>query len=510
MKLYDKKQMLYLFSFFMLAGIILMFITQVEYLKKIERIHRENFFLQCKMVLNEVAEEIDLAELIRFHNSNLKAVSEQMMYENAISKETAFQSGWDDFDTLNIEAIFSELRENTDSTEIENDFFARPSKELLRDFYYSRKKLDSYLLKFLYESKKNKLSQLVDPHAILRSIRRKLSMAGINRSFCLQIFDKNNNLLYENYVGGMSRIRATDQNSLVQYIFVGQNEKPTSNPYLRIIFEEPLLEGGWKMGYPSFAISIIMLLATVFAVWIMFRQISFQKRKTDFINNMAHELKTPVASLILSGQMLKGKKIAEQPEKIRRIIEVIDTESQRIKMLVDKVLQLAKFDDGFEIEKKLLDVNDVLLPIVESVALRIENEGGHINLNLDAEDTWILADEVHFPNMFYNLIENAIKYARPNVPLELNISSFNKGVNYPRIVLQIKDNGVGISKENLNYIFERYYRVPTGNQHDVKGFGLGLAYVKSIVRQLNGDIRVKSTLSEGSTFWVELPIAKEA
>jgi signal transduction histidine kinase len=225
--------------------------------------------------------------------------------------------------------------------------------------------------------------------------------------------------------------------------------------------------------------------------------------KSDFINNMTHELKTPVASISLAAQTMNDTDVSQSPHLMEHAKQVITDESKRLVFLVDKVLQMSLFESkATQLKMAKLDANDLLANIASTFALRVENAGGTVDVDLQALDSTIVVDKLHFTNVLFNLMENAVKYRRTDVPLRLMARTTNAGEN---ILIAIEDNGLGIRKEDTKKIFDKFYRVHTGNLHDVKGFGLGLAYVKRIIDELDGTIKVESELGVGTKFIISLP-----
>lgn len=225
--------------------------------------------------------------------------------------------------------------------------------------------------------------------------------------------------------------------------------------------------------------------------------------KNDFINNMTHELKTPISSISLAAQMLNDDAIAKNETTLKHLGGVINDDTKRLRFLVEKVLQMSMFDRKNAVfKKKELDINEMVENAAHSFALRVEHTGGRIMQDIGAVDSAIYVDEVHFTNVIFNLMDNAIKYRKPDGPLNIVLSTWN---DTERLYLSVKDNGIGIKKDNQKKIFEKFYRVHTGNVHDVKGFGLGLAYVKKIVDLHGGEIKVESEYGKGTSFIISLP-----
>lgn len=251
---------------------------------------------------------------------------------------------------------------------------------------------------------------------------------------------------------------------------------------------------------------LILVIMGCFAatLYIIFHQKKLSDIKTDFINNMTHELKTPVATISLASDMLRNEKIVQHPDKILKYSSIIKEENERLSSHIEKVLQAARLDSAhIKLKQTEIDIHKMLEDIVAKFSVRVENEQGKINLELQAVKHMIYGDSDHIRNVFVNIIDNAIKYKKENEPvlIKINTSNSNDGT-----IISIYDNGIGMSNDALKRIFEKFYRVPTGNIHNVKGFGLGLNYVKEIVEAHKGKITVESIVNKGSTFKIYLPI----
>ncbi len=265
-----------------------------------------------------------------------------------------------------------------------------------------------------------------------------------------------------------------------------------------------IFQSMWIMLTATGAFIFIILASFGGSFYIIYRQKKLDMLKTDFINNMTHEFKTPVATISLASQMLKNERILEDKEKILRYSNVIDEENKRLSGHIENVLQIARMDRGeFKLKLENININDLLSDICDSLDLRIQNENGKIERSLKAEQPVVKGDVFHLTNAFYNVFDNAIKYRKEeNLLIKVSTRSSGKGVT-----VTIEDNGIGISRENQKKIFEKFYRVPTGNIHNVKGFGLGLSYVKVILDAHGGDIKVSSEQGEGSRFEIFVPFS---
>lgn len=255
----------------------------------------------------------------------------------------------------------------------------------------------------------------------------------------------------------------------------------------------------------SLILSVIIILILIFSFYYIMANNMKQKKlsqiKNDFISNMTHEFKTPISTISLASEMLSDSSISQTPEKQQRFLKMIRDENKRLSVLVESILQTSILDKGeFKLKPTELDVHEIINTAISNTQLLIAQKQGIIHTNLGAQKHIFNADKVHLTNIIFNLIDNAIKYTR--VVPEINITTYNTAEG---IMIEIKDNGIGISKENQRKIFDKFYRVPTGNVHNVKGFGLGLSYVLAVIVKHGGTISVDSDLGKGSTFKLHLP-----
>jgi two-component system phosphate regulon sensor histidine kinase PhoR len=253
--------------------------------------------------------------------------------------------------------------------------------------------------------------------------------------------------------------------------------------------------------------SLVFLLIITFGfgatLQIIYRQKKISELKTEFINNMTHELKTPVATISLASQMLQKPKVLESQEKIENYSSIIKDENDRLSSHIEKVLQFAKIDRGdINLDKKIVDIHELIESVVHAQKLRLTSENIELNLQLSANYAKVFGDKDHLSNIIFNLLDNAIKYRKEDAKIDIYTQNVKNGIKFA-----VSDNGIGISKDALKKIFDKFYRVPTGNIHDVKGFGLGLSYVKQMVDIHKGTIEAQSELNKGSTFTVFLPTA---
>ncbi len=255
------------------------------------------------------------------------------------------------------------------------------------------------------------------------------------------------------------------------------------------------------MTFSTFLLTLLIILSFSVTLYIIFRQKRVSEIKNDFVSNMTHELKTPISTISLAAQMLNDKSIPIERKNLTYLGGVIADESKRLGLQVEKVLQMAIFEKTkLKLKLKDIDVHEVVKKVSANFALQLQSQNGILITELNANNPLIVADEVHITNVVNNLLDNAVKYKNGNPEITIFTKNATGG-----IVIAFKDNGIGISRDNIRKIFDQFYRVPSGNIHNVKGFGLGLSYVKKIVEAHGGRIWVDSTLGLGSTFSIFLP-----
>lgn len=263
---------------------------------------------------------------------------------------------------------------------------------------------------------------------------------------------------------------------------------------------------------PTILIAILFTLVIVTAFYLtvhtMLRQKKLSEIKNDFINNMTHEFKTPIATISLAVDAIKNEKVQRDAEKLGYFSGIIKEENQRMNRQVETILKSALMDrQEVQLNLKPLHVHEIIKDVADNFILRLQEKQGTLETDLRADNDLIEGDEVHISNLVNNLLDNAVKYSKDNVPPRVCLSTVTQG---KRFIVRIEDNGIGMSRETVKRIFEKFYRAHTGNIHNVKGFGLGLSYVKTVVEAHEGNIKAESTLGKGSCFTLELPLKKEA
>ncbi|MBP3829307.1 MAG: two-component sensor histidine kinase [Bacteroidaceae bacterium] len=367
-------------------------------------------------------------------------------------------------------------------------------------YLYQKGVLDEVIYTILYNASDKDFRERIDFRLLDRNLRNELESAGINLVYHFSVYDSDGREVYR--CADYSEEGESD--SYTQTLF--RNDPSQKMGLLRVHFPEmdSYILGVARKMIPVLIFTVLLFVTFCFTVWLIVRQKRDTEMKNDFINNMTHEFKTPISSISLAAQMLGDKSIAKSDAMLDNLSTVIVNETKRLRYQVEKVLQMSLYEKGnIRFNEREVDANVIIDDVVKTFQLKVRQNGGTLNAQLDAEDAAIYVDEMHFTNLIFNLMDNAVKYRRDDEPLQLTISTRNQGM---KLVITVEDNGVGIRHEDLKHIFERFYRVHTGNKHDVKGFGLGLAYVKGMVELMHGTIKAESEIGQGTKFTIMLPL----
>ena len=385
-----------------------------------------------------------------------------------------------------------------------NTAASKSLQEIVKNRYvYQKALLDEVIMNMLYSASDKPLKERVNFKILDQDIKAELMNNGINIPYHFTVSTQDGREVYRcpDY---------SDEGSEYTYSQVLFRNDPASNMgVVRVHFPDinSYIFSSIRFMIPSVVFTIILLITFIFTIVVIFRQKRYSEIKNDFINNMTHELKTPIASISLAAQMLNDDSVPKSEKMMKHLIGVVTDETKRLRFLVEKVLQMSMFDrKRSSFKKKHLDLNEMVETIANSFTLRVEHTGGKIYVDVEAVDSSIYVDEVHFQNVIFNLMDNAVKYRKPDQPVDIYLKTWNDD-SY--LYLSVHDTGIGMKKENLKKIFEKFYRVQTGNVHDVKGFGLGLAYVKRVVDLHDGEIKVDSEYGKGTTFTIKLPVIKD-
>lgn len=333
-------------------------------------------------------------------------------------------------------------------------------------------------------------------------LRQKLRDNNIKQPFEFGITN-----IYKNIIIQSDGFRMTDQETLSKILLSPEDSYRSQETLYVFIREDKNLiirEMGWMI-VASIVFTTIIVLAFALTVRTLFNQKKLSEIKSDFINNMTHELKTPLATISLAIDALTNEKVIHDADKIKIYSGMIKEENKRMNKQVEKILQAARLEkEEIKLTLVKLDAHQVISKVAHNMALQVQEKNGSIDLRLAATDSVIEADEVHFSNIIFNLLDNAMKYSSSAPKILVETLKHGNGM----FTIKITDNGIGMDKETQARIFEKFYRAHTGNLHNVKGFGLGLSYVKAIVDAHDGRIKVESTPGKGSTFTITFPAVR--
>lgn len=372
------------------------------------------------------------------------------------------------------------------------------------NFSRSKTILDQAVFRWLRESEKKDISERVNFEELNTILEKFLQSNGIELPFYYSVIDRSGKEIYRCNKSFHTDPKTGNRNVYVQKFF--PLEESSKEAFLQVTFptKKNFVLSSISMLLPSIFLLLLILCIFIVAIIVIFKQKQLNNIKNDFVNNMTHELKTPISSISLASQMLQDPVVGKTPETLKQISKVIRDETSRLSRMVEEVLKLSLFESEKSTYKmKEMYVNELIEHTSEIFSLKVANKGGRLTTILNATDDLILADEVHFTNVIHNLVDNALKYS--DKALLLTLETWNEK---DKVLISIEDNGIGISKEDQKRIFEKFYRVPTGNKHNVKGFGLGLAYVKKIITEHKGTIKVESELNIGTKFIISLPTLK--
>ena len=382
----------------------------------------------------------------------------------------------------------------------------RTMQDVLRGQYiYQRGLLNEVILNIINQANIRPIQERADSARVASYLRTEFHNNGLSLPFEFAVVNRMGAVVYKSE--GYSTQRASGAETFVQTLF--PNDSRSRMYYLRVYFPSmrDYIFSSIKFMIPSFVFTFILLVVFLYTIILAFRQKKLSEMMNDFINNLRHEFKTPISTFSLAAQMLNDKSVLKSPKMLEHITNVINDETKRLRFQVEKVLQMSMFDrQKMTLKLQNVDANAVIANVVHTFKLKVEKYGGHIDAVLDAEEAEVNVDDMHFTNVIFNLLDNAVKYRRDDVPLHLTVTT--RDISDHRLQIVIADNGIGIRKEDLKKIFDKFYRVSTGNRHDVKGFGLGLAYVQRILTQLHGHISVESELNSGTKFIITLPLTK--
>ena len=518
-----KKRTIWIIATIMGLSFLALLFLQLQYIKEMVEMKKEQFDESVNRALYQASRNLELNETLRYLEKDVNATERRAFRQDSVGTRSGNFDGtlqqshqysvvgqdgtiYSSFELKTIETKPANLPKamilHTDKNAISEA--NKSMQEIVKNRYiYQKALLDEVVYTILYSASDKPLKERINFKMLDQDLKAEMMNNGINIPYHFKVTTQDGREVYRcpDY---------TDEGEEYTYSQVlFRNDPQSKMGVVNIHFPDmnSYIFSSVRFMIPSVIFTLVLLITFIITLVLVFRQKKYSEIKNDFINNMTHELKTPIASISLAAQMLNDDSVTKSQQMMKHLGGVINDESKRLRFLVEKVLQMSMFDRNKAVfKKKELDLNEMVESVAHSFTLRVEHTGGKIYTEIEAIESAFYADEVHFQNVINNLIDNAVKYRKPDQPIDIYLRTWNDSQH---LYLSIRDTGIGIKRENLKKVFDKFYRVHTGNVHDVKGFGLGLAYVKNIVDQHQGEIKVESEYGKGTKFTIKLPLLSE-
>lgn len=518
-----KKSTIWIISVIMGLSFLVLLFLQLKYFREMADMKKEQFDESVNRALNQASRNLEYNETFRYLQKDVNETERRAFVQDSVGTRSGKPDGtlqqshqfsvtgkdgtmYSAFELKTITVKPSQMPKGMILQNDKNSLSeaAKSLQEIVKNRYiYQKALLDEVVYSILYSASDKPLKERINFKLLDQDLKAELMNNGINIPYHFRVTTQDGRELYR----CSDYSEEGEEYTYSQVLF--RNDPAAKTGIVRLHFPDmnSYIFSSVRFIFPAIVFTLILLITFICTIVIVFRQKRYTEIKNDFINNMTHELKTPIASISLAAQMLNDKSLNKNESMMTHLGTVIQDESKRLRFLVEKVLQMSMFDKKKAVfKKKKLDINELIENVARSFTLRVEHTGGKVYIEIEAIQSTIYVDEVHFQNAIFNLMDNAVKYGKPNEPLNVYLKTWNDN---DHLYLSIRDTGLGIKKENLKKIFEKFYRVHTGNVHDVKGFGLGLAYVKKIIDLHGGDITVESEYKKGTTFTIKLPIIND-
>lgn len=508
-----KKATIWVIGGVMGVSFLILLYLQVGYMRDMVSMRKQQFEESAKRGLYQVAHTLEMEETRKYLAEDMEAVAkaEQAARQNVFQQTFTFPDG----STFSVQQQMPPLPPQTSIPTLQiprpggNPTISEHSmtlqEDLIKRYISQRALMDEVIYGMLNTASDKPLRERIDFSLLANELTAQLQNNGISIPFHYVVTTNSGRI-----VGGCECEDfnpKSQKDSYAQVLF--RNDPPNKMGVLRVYFPtlQNYIYSSVRFIIPSIIFTIFLLISFILTLYIIFRQKKVSEVKNDFINNMTHEFKTPISTISLAAQMLNDPAVTKSPQMFQHISGVISDETKRLRFQVEKVLQMSMFErNANNMKLKETDANELIAGVVKTFTLKVESCGGTVDARLDAANPFVMADEMHFTNVIFNLLDNAVKYRKQDANLHLEVVTWNE---IGKLFVSISDNGIGISKENLKKIFEKFYRVHTGNLHDVKGFGLGLAYVRKVIQDHKGTIRAESEVGTGTKFIISLPLSDE-
>jgi len=509
-----KKSTIWIIAIIMVVSFTALLWLQFSYISEMAKMKKEQFDESVTRALYSAAHDLELNETLTYLEKDVNETERKAQKADSVITSNSlggpvqhshqFSVTGDDgtiYSSFELQTFTLSPRKGLMKSDKNAWAEAQKSmQQIIRNrVIYQKALLDEVIYTILYTASDKPLRQRINFKQLDQGIRTQLLNNGIDIPYHFTVTTYSGTEVFR-------CSEYSDQGKEITYsqqIFT--NGPSVKSGYLNVHFPDinAYIYSSIRFMIPALIFTGILLLTFLFTIIVIFRQKRFSEMRNDFINNMTHELKTPISSISLASQMLSDKSVTKSDDMVGHLGNVISDESKRLRFLVEKVLQMSMFDrKKVAFKMKEHDINELVENIANSFSLRVEHTGGRVYTEIEAVESDIFIEETHFSNVIFNLIDNAVKYRKPDEPLNIYIRTWNPSAG--KVSVSIRDTGIGIKKENLRKIFEQFYRVHTGNRHDVKGFGLGLAYVKKVIDLHKGTITADSEFGKGTTFTITI------
>ncbi|MBR4842666.1 MAG: HAMP domain-containing histidine kinase [Bacteroidaceae bacterium] len=513
-----KKIVVWILGLVISISFVVLLMMQLRYIKEMSSMRHQEFEDAVKQSLYEVAHQLELEEAKWYLENDIREMERNsnlgypMLEGGIFSQSITYMNGGFTYSQsvqqgIGPSATMPSLqvpRINPDPGTTVTDKGVSLQQQQLKRYLTQKSLLDEVIFSMLNTASERPLNERINPQFLANELQSELKDNGVDIPFHWVVTTSNGRVVHSCCSDFNPAILT---NTYDQAVF--KSDSPSRMGVLRVYFPtlDDYIDNSVNFMIPSLIFLSVLMITFVFTLVLVLRQRKVTEMKNDFINNMTHEFKTPISTISLAAQMLNDQSLDKSPQLLQHYSRVINDETKRLRFQVEKVLQMSMFErQSTTLKFKNLDIDELIYGVVTTFRLKVGNIGGTLETDFETEDPFAMADEMHFTNVIFNLMDNAVKYKRDDVPLKLSVRTWNEP---GKLLISIADNGIGIKKEDLKKIFEKFYRVHTGNRHDVKGFGLGLAYVKKVILSHKGTIRAESELGNGTKFIITLPQSNE-
>ena len=506
-----KKRTIWIIAIVMGVSFCALLVLQLRYFEQMIRLHREQFDSSVSRSLTHVTRQLEMDETMKALRAD---VASNLPDTVVLASDPATQLG-----SIGVHQDFLATPGDTASSRVSTGqsglFLKAPNlrsvynvsqqmrNELRSRYLYQRVLLDKVIYDILYTQSEKPIEETINFKALDQRLKAELKRNGVNLPYHFRVTSRSGTVLYT-----CPDYSPQGEDQAYKQVLM-PNNPPQNTGILLIHFPDMqrYIFRSVKLLLPAIIFTLGLFITFLFTIVIIFRQKRISEIKNDFINNMTHELKTPVSSISLATQMLLDPAVPKTEKMTAHLSGIISDETKRLRMLIEKVLQTSMFEGRkVQYKNKEIDVNKLVADVADTFSIKVKKLGGTLDTDIQAAEAIVFGDQMHMTNVLFNLMDNAVKYRREDVDFHLSVATSNE---HDKLHITIADNGIGIKKENLKKVFDKFYRVHTGNRHDVKGFGLGLAYVKGIVTAMHGTIHAESELGKGTKFIIILPIIKD-